>query len=321
MRISRFPRGANVSKSILAILLLGAKPIALPAQSHNLTVTYSGPVVLTGASGFQVPGFAVGTPFQVTFTYDPSTPNVASDPAYYYQAISSLSFAVGTYTGSAVPPDSIYIGYNYTGQGGSQDYFCIGVSSAGCGGIIGASQFNAPQVMGWTLTSFRLQLDDLTSTALTSVALPTGPLDPSKFTAGDTFMQLTFQSPSGATSFVVASLLPTPVPPTQVVTRASGLAYSRVSGTFNGTVTLTNIGSATINGPLQIIFTNITTGVALTNATGNLSGTPYLTVPAVAGLAPGQSATFSVQFYNPSNALINFTPEIYSGSIAPAVVF
>jgi hypothetical protein len=49
---------------------------------------------------------------------------------------------------------------------------------------------------------------------------------------------------------------------------------------------------------------------------GDLSGTPYLTVPAAAGLAPGQSVTISVQFSNPSNATINFTPAIYSGSIA-----
>jgi len=65
---------------------------------------------------------------------------------------------------------------------------------------------------------------------------------------------------------------------------------------------------------LQILFTGITAGATLANATGNLSGTPYLTVP-VAGLAPGQSVTVNVQFKNPSNATINFTPAIYSGTI------
>jgi hypothetical protein len=132
-------------------------------------------------------------------------------------------------------------------------------------------------------------------------------------------MELQFTSATGATSAVVASFSPTPIPSTQVATTASGLAYSRVSGTFNGTVTLTNIGSTTVNGPLQIIFTSMTAGVTLANATGNLSGTPYFTVPAVVGLAPGQSVTVNVQFRNPSNAVINFTPQLYSGSIAPAV--
>jgi hypothetical protein len=111
--------------------------------------------------------------------------------------------------------------------------------------------------------------------------------------------------------------LPPVVPSSEVATIASGLAYSRVSQTFNGTVTLTNIGASSVSGPLQVVFTGLTSSVTLANATGNLSGTPspYLTVPAVASLTPGQSVTVSVQFKNPSNAVINFTPVIYSGSI------
>ena len=94
-----------------------------------------------------------------------------------------------------------------------------------------------------------------------------------------------------------------------------GLAYSRVSKTFNGTVTIKNIGSSTVSGPFEILFTGMPASVTLVNATGNLSGTPYLTVPSVASLAPGQSATVSVQFSNPLNATIKFTPVIYSGGI------
>jgi hypothetical protein len=92
-------------------------------------------------------------------------------------------------------------------------------------------------------------------------------------------------------------------------------AYSRVSQTFNGTVTLTNISSSAISGPLQIVFFGMPVNVTLVNTTSNLSGTPYLTVPALASLAPGQSATVSVQFKNPSNATINLAPAVYSGSI------
>ena len=47
---------------------------------------------------------------------------------------------------------------------------------------------------------------------------------------------------------------------------------------------------------------------------GQLFRSPYLTI-AAASLAPGQSATVSVQFENPLFATINFTPVIYSGSI------
>jgi hypothetical protein len=55
--------------------------------------------------------------------------------------------------------------------------------------------------------------------------------------------------------------------------------------------------------------------VTLVNATGNLSGTPYLTVPGVATLPSGRSVTVSVEFKNPSNVTINSTPVIYAGSI------
>jgi hypothetical protein len=109
--------------------------------------------------------------------------------------------------------------------------------------------------------------------------------------------------------------LPTAVSPSQVATTASGLAYSRVSQTFNGTVTLRNISGGAISGPFQILFFGMPANVTLVNATSNLSGTPYLTVPGVATLPPGQSATVSVQFKNPSNSTINLTPVIYSGSI------
>ena len=74
-------------------------------------------------------------------------------------------------------------------------------------------------------------------------------------------------------------------------------------------------GSIAINGPLQVLFMGMTAGVTLVNATGNLSGTPYLTIPALNGLGPGQSVTVSVQFSNPSNAKITVIPVVYTGSI------
>jgi len=109
--------------------------------------------------------------------------------------------------------------------------------------------------------------------------------------------------------------LPSSASASQVAATASGLAYSRVTQSFNGTVTLTNISGGTVGGPLQVLFTGLTDGVTLANATGDLSGTPYVTIPAATGLGPGQSVTVPVQFKNPSNATINFTPAIYSGSI------
>ncbi|SPE31071.1 hypothetical protein SBA3_1740007 [Candidatus Sulfopaludibacter sp. SbA3] len=126
-------------------------------------------------------------------------------------------------------------------------------------------------------------------------------------------------SPSDTTNYRSTSAsvtLQVNLPPsslTGVSVTASGLAYSRVSQMFIGTVTVRNISATTIAGPLEILFATLPSGVTLVNATGALGGLPYLTWPG-AGLAPGQSATVSVQFRNPGNVQINCTPVIYSGS-------
>jgi uncharacterized protein len=106
-----------------------------------------------------------------------------------------------------------------------------------------------------------------------------------------------------------------PLSASDVSTTASGLVYSRVSHSFNGTVTITNISGSPISGPFSIVFTGLTAGVTLVNPTGELSESPYLTVRGVVRLAAGQVATVDVQFDNPSFGPINFSPLVYAGSI------
>jgi hypothetical protein len=110
-------------------------------------------------------------------------------------------------------------------------------------------------------------------------------------------------------------IMAAPAVVSSISTTASGLAYSRVTHTFNGTVTIKNTGASAINGPFQIVFSSLTSGVTLVNATDSFKGSPFLTIPAVVSLAPGQSATVSVQFSDPSSARINFTPITYIGSL------
>ena len=101
----------------------------------------------------------------------------------------------------------------------------------------------------------------------------------------------------------------------QVVTTASGLAYSRATQTFTGTVTVKNISGNAIAVPLSVVFAALTSGVTLLNATGAYNGNPDIAMPLVTTLAPGQTVTTTVQFSNPSNGAINFTPVVYSGSL------
>jgi hypothetical protein len=110
---------------------------------------------------------------------------------------------------------------------------------------------------------------------------------------------------SGATSTLLTGA--------QVSVLASGLAYSRVNQTFIGTLTITNISSSTIDGPFQLVLDSLTPGVALANATNTFGGWSYVTISSQGSLAPGQSANVNLQFKDPSNSTINFTPLVYSG--------
>jgi hypothetical protein len=73
-----------------------------------------------------------------------------------------------------------------------------------------------------------------------------------------------------------------------------------------------------LTGAFAIVFTSLPSGVTLTNAAGTVQGVAdvangpfiYADLSGVA-LEPGQSATVAVQFSDPSNATIHFTPVIY----------
>jgi len=101
---------------------------------------------------------------------------------------------------------------------------------------------------------------------------------------------------------------------TQVSVTGSGLAYSRVTKTFTGTLMIENISNNTIDGPFQIVLTSMPSGVALVNATGTTGGFPYITIPTVGSLEPGQSASVNIQISNPARVLIDSIPLVYSGS-------
>ena len=100
----------------------------------------------------------------------------------------------------------------------------------------------------------------------------------------------------------------------QVAITSSGLAYSRVTQTFNGAVTVANVSNATITGPFEVVLDSLTTGVTLTNATSTFGGWGFVTVTSVGSLPPNMSAAANLVFINPANAKVAFSPVPYSGS-------
>jgi hypothetical protein len=90
----------------------------------------------------------------------------------------------------------------------------------------------------------------------------------------------------------------------------SGYLYSRVTRTYNFNMTFTNTSGATLTGPFQFLLTELAPGATLKNATGTYDGNPYITVPSVTSLAPGQSLTVALALTAPSS----FVFYVYAGT-------
>jgi O-glycosyl hydrolase len=92
----------------------------------------------------------------------------------------------------------------------------------------------------------------------------------------------------------------------------SGLSVNRFTGTFNGSVSLTNATANPIKGSsLQLVLEGLPADVTLANRSGEWNGAPYLNLP-VAEIAPGATVTVSTSFTNPSMANITYTPKVFS---------
>jgi hypothetical protein len=99
----------------------------------------------------------------------------------------------------------------------------------------------------------------------------------------------------------------------QVNVLQTGIARNRSTGLWAATLTVTNTSASPIAGPVQVVLSNLTAGVTMTNNTG-VFVYPFITV-SPGTLAPGASASVSILFSNPSNGYINYTPVTYSGGL------
>ncbi len=261
------------------------------------------------------------------YSYQLPNPNAVGLPIYYnlgngpsdlgvtsYETANTLSF----YDSPADPclpgGDSSYCGYVSAPPG---SYLGFSVQLVG---IIGTYPFAYVQPTGIGFS----YIDTFNGTSGgIAVTNSVKPVDPNSGTGGVTVTQFTgkpsYQYPR---SFFVSSVNGRPAPPniqltlltsSQVSVTTSGLAYSRVTKTFNGTLTIGNVSQQAINGPLQILFLALTKNVSLTDVTGAFGGSPFLTVPGSSGLSPGMSVTVKLQFNNPASAAIKFSPAIYIG--------
>jgi uncharacterized repeat protein (TIGR01451 family) len=92
----------------------------------------------------------------------------------------------------------------------------------------------------------------------------------------------------------------------------NGFGRNRATGVWTATMTVTKISASPINGPIQVVLTNLSSNATMVNNTGMRNGSPYLTV-SQGTLAAGGAVSVSIQFTNPSGGFINYVPITDSG--------
>ncbi len=176
---------------------------------------------------------------------------------------------------------------------------------------------NPNQGYGMYFQTPRILNGDLQASNLNSAGFATGTLTISGTPSSRDFgvFPVSIYALNGVTDPVTQTLsidVLSASPAPSIVSTSSGFVYSRVTQTYNGTLSFKNTGTAAVNGPLLVVLTALSKDVELVNQTGSLNGSPYLSIPVIS-LAPGQSGSIAAQFKNPSNVSMTFTPVVYSG--------
>ena len=99
---------------------------------------------------------------------------------------------------------------------------------------------------------------------------------------------------------------------------ASGFTFNRALNKFVQTLTVKNIGTAAVVGPIHVVLSNVSVGTTLANPTGTTTtgGNPFVTVSNT-NLAVGSSVTYQLRFTPPSSGGITYTPQAVTGVANP----
>jgi hypothetical protein len=105
---------------------------------------------------------------------------------------------------------------------------------------------------------------------------------------------------------------------TPLLVTQDGFTLNRRTNSITQQVTLTNVTSAIVTGPIYLALAGLSTNTSLLNASGkgSSSGLPYLLVSNT-GLAPGDSLRASLQFAVPATGAISYTPQTMQNGTAP----
>jgi hypothetical protein len=118
----------------------------------------------------------------------------------------------------------------------------------------------------------------------------------------------------------------------QTSVQSSALTFNSATGLYDGTVTVTNSGTGSIPGSLDVLFHGLTSGVTLAQASLTVgtttytlkvahdgAGDPYVHVPKklLKSLASGAAMRISVGFKDTTAAPITYMPTVFSDPLDP----
>jgi hypothetical protein len=110
-------------------------------------------------------------------------------------------------------------------------------------------------------------------------------------------------------------------PVNNVIVKRGGIVRDRKTGKYSQRLAIRNITASTLAGPFVLALDGLSVNATLFNSTGVTAayaplGSPYITVSG-SQLAPGASASVTLQFNNPTNAAINYTSRVLNSVVTP----
>lgn len=155
-------------------------------------------------------------------------------------------------------------------------------------------------------------LDDVSGVVAVTSSIPSG----TTFPIGTTPVTLTAEDEYGNSTTAVIHVTVSPL----AVAR-SGYTLNRRTGQIVQQVTLKNLGTSPLEGPIALAMDNLSTNTSLANGTGVTSsssptGSPYIEVPNNR-LDPGATTTVVLEFANPASGGITYRTRTVSGGATP----
>ncbi len=132
---------------------------------------------------------------------------------------------------------------------------------------------------------------------------------------------LEYNGATNAVRSILSFQIDTAYAPTGIQYTRGGLVLNRRTGRWVQNITVSNGSGAAINGRLALVLDNLSANAAVFGAAGTTTllapiGSSFVTLP-VSTLNAGQSVTVALEFTNPTNGKISYTPRLTAGAANP----